>query len=60
MDEYLLSAAAELHREDLRREADQERVAARLRRPHALRHQLGESLIRLGRRLTAEPRPRVA
>ncbi len=55
MDEYLLSTTTELHRHDLLREAEQARVGAQLREPHALRHRLGEAFIRLGRRMAEEP-----
>jgi hypothetical protein len=55
MDEYLLSATTELHRNDLLREAEQARIGAQLREPHAWRRRLGEAFIRLGRRMADEP-----
>lgn len=55
--EHLLSTAAELHREDLLREAEQARLTAGPPKPRALRRRLGEHLIRLGHRLTGDPRP---
>jgi hypothetical protein len=55
MNEYLISTAAEWHRDDLLREAEQARRATSVREPHQLRHRLGDGLIRLGRRLADEP-----
>jgi hypothetical protein len=55
MDQYLLSTTAELHRNDLLQEAEQARVGAQMREPHAWRHRLGEAFIRLGRRMAEEP-----
>lgn len=53
---YLI--ALDLHREARRRELDQlalERVAAASRRSHSIRRRIGESLIRLGHAVAAEP-----
>jgi hypothetical protein len=58
MDHYLLSTTSELHRNDLLREAEQARLGAQLREPHAWRHRLGKAFIRLGRRLADEPASR--
>jgi hypothetical protein len=58
MDQYLLSETTELHRNDLLHEAEQARLGAELREPHAWRHRLGEALIRLGHRMAEEPDPR--
>jgi hypothetical protein len=60
MNEYLISAAAELRRADLLREAEHARRAASVREPHQLRHRLGAGLIGLGRRLADEPPERAA
>lgn len=54
---------AELHRDDLRREADRARLAADVSGRHAWRRRTGAALIRAGRRLAGEaadpvPRPR--
>jgi len=58
MDAHLLNTHLELHRDDLLREAEQARIGAQLREPHAWRHRLGEAFIRLGRRMAAEPEPK--
>ena len=55
MNEYLVIANLEPHRDDLLREAEQARLAARLHDPHVWRHRVGRALIRLGRRMAAEP-----
>ena len=56
MDEYLHSAnVVDLHRDDLLREAEQDRIGAQLREPHAMRHRVGEAFIRLGHRMAEEP-----
>jgi len=55
MDEYLLSANVDLHRDDLLREAEQDRIGAPLHESHAWRHRVGEAFIRLGQRMAEEP-----
>ena len=54
MDEYLLSDV-DLHRDDLLREAEQDRIGAQLHESHAWRHRVGEAFIRLGQRMAEEP-----
>jgi len=56
MDMYPISTAAELHRGDLLREAQHERLAASFREAHAWRNRMGTVLITVGRLLTDEPR----
>ncbi len=67
MHPELIHTTAELHLDDLRREAEHARLAAAVREPHAWRHRVGAALIRAGRALaeeppeaTARPRARVA
>jgi len=55
MDQYLLSETTELHRNDLLHEAEQARLGAKMREPHAWRHRVGEAFIRLGQRMAEEP-----
>ena len=57
MNPYLTSITAQLHREDLLREAERERFAAAALHPHAWRNRLGGVLIRAGRVLADEPPP---
>ena len=60
MNDYLISTAARLHREELLREAEHARLAGSVREPHALRHSVGAGLIRLGRLLADEPPEKAA
>ena len=60
MNDYLISTAAQLRREDLLREAEHARLVASVREPHALRHRVGAGLIGLGRLLADEPPEKTA
>jgi hypothetical protein len=60
MDQYLISTTARLHREDMLREAQQAHLAKSVREPHAWRHRLGKSLMRVGRFLADEPADKAA
>jgi hypothetical protein len=57
---YLISATAELHQQELLRNAERARLVAAVRDRHALRHRMGQRLIRVGRRLADEPADRGA
>ncbi|HET6531653.1 MAG TPA: hypothetical protein VFH03_13735 [Actinoplanes sp.] len=57
MDSYLTSTVAELHREDLLRAAEHQRVAMLAGPAHPWRNRMGAALIRVGRRLLDEPEP---
>ena len=67
MHPELIHTTAELHLDDLRREADHARLVAAARGSRAWRRRAGAALIRAGRRVSGEPaepvtrpRPRVA
>ena len=60
MNDYLISTVAQLHRQELLREAEHARLATSVREPHALRHRLGAGLIRLGRLVADEPPDKAA
>ena len=60
MNDYLISTVAQLHRQELLREAEHARLATSVREPHALRHRLGAGLIRLGRLVADEPPEKAA
>lgn len=55
MDSYLVTTAADHHRQELLRAAEKSRLVAQVRDPHQLRHRIGDALIRVGRRLADEP-----
>lgn len=56
----LISTTAQLHRDDLRREADHHRLVTTVREPHAWRRRTGTALIRAGRFLAGEPADPIA
>jgi hypothetical protein len=57
MSTYLASTAAQLHRDDLLREARHAKLVAEFREPHAWRNRMGAALIRAGRFLADDPPP---
>ena len=51
----MIHTNAELHRDDLRREAEHARLVAAVRGPRAWRRRTGAALIRAGRLMAGEP-----